>query len=157
MNRIPNLTGQRFNMLVVIRPGGRAESGAFQWLCKCDCGKEATIRHDNLVRGAKSCGCIRRKHGMSLRPAMPVYCACGNLATKADSAHHGACQRCAALEARSKEGSRQAALLKKKKCMPSRVHWEIKSGEEGPICGASLKYLDALLEKHAGNIARQNP
>ena len=60
-----DLTGKRFGRLVVIRrasdqiqPNGRKVK---QWLCKCDCGKEAEVRGSALTSGnTKSCGCLKK-------------------------------------------------------------------------------------------------
>ncbi len=52
-----DLTGKRFNRLVVIRlvPGLRS-----RWLCRCDCGTEKEISGGNIHR-VKSCGCQARE------------------------------------------------------------------------------------------------
>lgn len=54
-----DLTGRVFGRLTVVaRNGTRYRSS--QWLCKCDCGAEATIARGSLVSGAtRSCGCLR--------------------------------------------------------------------------------------------------
>lgn len=45
---------------------GRGIGGHYFWLCKCQCGKESTVSEPALYHGyTKSCGCIRKKHGMS--------------------------------------------------------------------------------------------
>jgi hypothetical protein len=66
--RALNLTNERFGSLVAqsrvcVKPGGA------MWLCKCDCGEEATVRAAHLRSGATvSCGCHRQevstKHGL---------------------------------------------------------------------------------------------
>lgn len=52
-----DLTGQRFGHLVALsREGYR--SGQSLWLCRCDCGKTATVSMSNLRSGhTTSCGC----------------------------------------------------------------------------------------------------
>ena len=53
-----DLTGQRFNRLVVIRESGR-KNGHVAWLCKCDCGNEVVINGAYLRNGkSQSCGCL---------------------------------------------------------------------------------------------------
>ena len=53
-----DLTGQRFNRLVVIRESGR-KCGHVAWLCKCDCGNEVVINGAYLRNGkSQSCGCL---------------------------------------------------------------------------------------------------
>ena len=58
MKRIEDLTGKRFGKLVVIEQVWR--NGATHWRCKCDCGNEAVVINNHLVKGyTKSCGCLR--------------------------------------------------------------------------------------------------
>ncbi len=55
-----DLTGQRFERLLVIHRAGQNRFGQYLWLCKCDCGNETTVG-PNLVSGmTKSCGCLHR-------------------------------------------------------------------------------------------------
>jgi len=68
MPRFIDLTGQRFGRLVVLKLIGKNKWGSYQWLCRCDCGKEKIVRIDSLKSGrTKSCGCLNRerltKHG----------------------------------------------------------------------------------------------
>lgn len=75
MSAFIDLTGQKFNMLMVIK---RVENKGklTAWLCKCDCGNETIVVGTHLKNGhTKSCGCIRkhnyengichRTHGLS--------------------------------------------------------------------------------------------
>ena len=63
MSLYRDLTGERFNKLVVIKrvenkvsPSGKREA---QWLCKCDCGGETVVTTNHLKSGeTKSCGCL---------------------------------------------------------------------------------------------------
>ena len=62
--RLDDLTGRRFNHLVVISraPDRVTPSGSksVAWNCVCDCGKQVTVRSNELRRGTtKSCGCYR--------------------------------------------------------------------------------------------------
>ena len=68
------LVGERFGRLVVACETERRPQGGRQWLCRCDCGKEAKLSTGQLVSGnTKSCGCLRREayhtatktHGMT--------------------------------------------------------------------------------------------
>jgi len=72
-----DLTGKRFDQLLVVKSKGRVKCGnqkVWLWEVKCDCGKVLTVRSSNLVRkyGAKtkSCGCLKglhqRTHGLSV-------------------------------------------------------------------------------------------
>lgn len=71
MQRV-QLAGQRFGRLVALRDMGRAPDGHRQWLCRCDCGAETTVRVGHLrsvAVGTQSCGCLRREanvtHGLT--------------------------------------------------------------------------------------------
>lgn len=59
-----DLSGQRFNHLTVVRwlyPEERRKIN-YNWLCKCDCGKEIQTMKSKLVSGhTKSCGCMKSK------------------------------------------------------------------------------------------------
>ena len=75
-----DLTGQRFNRLVVIREYGRDKHGHVLWLCRCDCGNEVVVREDNLrSEHTQSCGCLQRErittHGCKHEPWYPTYSA----------------------------------------------------------------------------------
>jgi hypothetical protein len=55
------LEGQKFGMLLVKSFHGRDSRGRYVWNCRCDCGKEAAVRGNNLVEGTtKSCGHLQR-------------------------------------------------------------------------------------------------
>jgi hypothetical protein len=57
---LKDITGQRFGRLTVLEEAGRTKSGNARWLCRCDCGKEATVIGANLRGGtSQSCGCLR--------------------------------------------------------------------------------------------------
>lgn len=58
MNNPSVLVGRRYGRLVVLSQDTSLPYRAF--ICKCDCGKEKTIRNCNLYR-AKSCGCEGRR------------------------------------------------------------------------------------------------
>lgn len=84
-SRSLDIAGQKFGRLTAVRIAGK-QGRAVVWLCRCDCGKDAAVRSDNLrakVRPVTSCGCakrgdpkpprvsLRRKgemHGMSRTP-----------------------------------------------------------------------------------------
>lgn len=62
MSKVVDITGQRFNFLVAIRPyhSKKPKAGATFWLCKCDCGSEVVVRGNSLRSGKViSCGCYR--------------------------------------------------------------------------------------------------
>ena len=61
----PNLIGQRFGNLIVIRKFGNNKYNHVLWSCKCDCGNETIVSSSGLLGGStKSCGCLAKPHGM---------------------------------------------------------------------------------------------
>lgn len=63
-----NLRGKTYGSLVVLGLAKPDSSGNTQWLCRCDCGNETTVRYQHLSTGrTKSCGCSK-KRGRSLDP-----------------------------------------------------------------------------------------
>lgn len=63
MSLYRDLTGERFNKLVVIkRVENKVSSSGIrqaQWLCRCDCGRETVVTTTRLKSGmTKSCGCL---------------------------------------------------------------------------------------------------
>lgn len=57
-----DLTGQKFERLVVIRHAGKDNSNHAIWLCMCNCGNEKTIRGSSLKYGqTRSCGCLAKE------------------------------------------------------------------------------------------------
>ena len=61
---IPDLAGQRFGRLVVIKrvaaPAGK--TGRAYWLCECDCREQVILSTSDLRRGRnQSCGCGQHK------------------------------------------------------------------------------------------------
>lgn len=72
------LTGQRFNRLLVIRKEEKRQAGTVIWRCLCDCGAEVLAQAYALKSGrVKSCGCWSRdrtrKHGMEGTPTYDVW------------------------------------------------------------------------------------
>lgn len=64
MDKIKDLTGQKFGKLTAIKPIGKKNKKTV-WLCKCDCGNTSEVIGTALtIGGTKSCGCLRLKHGM---------------------------------------------------------------------------------------------
>lgn len=67
-----NLTGKRYERLLVIRFAGFIQAGSHPrreafWECQCDCGNTVRVRGNNLKRGGvKSCGC----YGDELRASL---------------------------------------------------------------------------------------
>jgi hypothetical protein len=73
MARIIDLTGQKFNRLLVVERVKTNKSKNSKWLCKCECGEYTTVLACHLKSGhTKSCGCAKieaikkanTKHGL---------------------------------------------------------------------------------------------
>lgn len=66
MRTANDLTGQKYGRLVVVKrvenyitPKGTQHS---RFLCRCDCGKEISVRgHDLKTGNTKSCGCLKQE------------------------------------------------------------------------------------------------
>lgn len=75
--------GKVFGRLTVIERGEKAENGERRWRCRCECGKERSVRVNSLRSGrSRSCGCLSRdtaakvhlKHGATRgRGKTPEY------------------------------------------------------------------------------------
>ena len=60
MNKAPNLIGQRFNRLTVIKRKNNDKNNRARWLCLCNCSQLTIISTDSLRGGIiKSCGCLK--------------------------------------------------------------------------------------------------
>lgn len=63
MGKFIDLTGKRFNRLLVIKKHENKQGKEILWVCKCNCGKETLVMGSNLKRGTtKSCGCLRKDY-----------------------------------------------------------------------------------------------
>ena len=71
MPKMINLTGQRFNRLVVLERDIETQllknsKDAF-WKCQCDCGNVVSVRgHDLRQNKIQSCGCLRKENTKSI-------------------------------------------------------------------------------------------
>jgi hypothetical protein len=65
MPKYKDITGQRFGRLTVLRYSHSSKRGTAYWVCRCDCGTEATRRADSLNGKNKTpnCGCLVLLHG----------------------------------------------------------------------------------------------
>lgn len=62
MNKLKDLTYQRFGRLEAICPTEKRKSGNVVWLCRCDCGNLIEIMSPSLIlERTKSCGCLRKE------------------------------------------------------------------------------------------------
>jgi hypothetical protein len=58
----PDMSGQRFGRLLVLRRAGSDRHRCPLWACVCDCGAETTCRGAGLRSGrTRSCGCLLRE------------------------------------------------------------------------------------------------
>jgi hypothetical protein len=59
MPKFIDLTGKKFGRLTVISRSEKNNYNRPMWLCRCECGKEATVGGQPLRHGfTKSCGCL---------------------------------------------------------------------------------------------------
>ena len=68
MGKFIDLTGQKFNRLIVIKRVENSNHGKVRWLCQCSCGQQTIVKGNNLKNGhTRSCGCLNKeiltKHG----------------------------------------------------------------------------------------------
>jgi len=62
IGKLINLTGQRFERIIVIKQLENNKYGQSQWLCECDCGNKKVIRGYSLTSGdTQSCGCLQKE------------------------------------------------------------------------------------------------
>ena len=62
MNYKKDITGQKFNLLTVLKYSHTEKGHGSYWLCVCECGNKKTIRIDGLKAGQpRSCGCLQKK------------------------------------------------------------------------------------------------
>lgn len=63
-------------MLTIIKRAGSDKHKKKLWLCECSCGNQVTVTTEELHKGQKSCGCIRKrgnpKHGLRHHPLYSV-------------------------------------------------------------------------------------
>lgn len=62
MPRVKDLTGQKYNMLTIIKQSGINKQNRAMWLCRCDCGNEKILAGHDIINGStKSCGCLAKE------------------------------------------------------------------------------------------------
>lgn len=91
MNRIHDLTGEKFERLTVIE---RAENknGRVAWLCNCECGKSVVVIAKDLKNGhTKSCGCLQREIATQRMAMRKTH---GKTNTRLYHIWHGIKERC---------------------------------------------------------------
>lgn len=62
MSKLIDLTGQRFERLIVLEKAKSDNCGHTRWKCKCDCGNITVVNGCDLKRQKiKSCGCLHKQ------------------------------------------------------------------------------------------------
>lgn len=62
MGTIKDITGQKFNRLLVVNYSHKSDNGKPCWNVRCDCGNELKVIGALLKNGnTKSCGCLRKE------------------------------------------------------------------------------------------------
>lgn len=62
MAKFQDLTGQKFNRLIVLQHIGTNNRWHY-WKCQCDCGNIVSVTTGNLLSNhTKSCGCLRKEN-----------------------------------------------------------------------------------------------
>ena len=72
---LPIILGNRFGRLVVVGESTRNKYGHRCWPCRCDCGKEITVRAQSLNDGTtRSCRCINidKMTQVKLKPELDI-------------------------------------------------------------------------------------
>ena len=78
-----DLTGKRFNRLLVLNQGDRLRPKVPRWVCLCDCGKTIVTDGKSLRHGlSRSCGCLKNEkikqrsttHGMTNSSEYKTWC-----------------------------------------------------------------------------------
>lgn len=65
--RLIDVTGQRFDRVLVLRKGLPRSNGGSNWVCLCDCSAEFTAIGSNLRKGhTRSCGCLAKEWSSQL-------------------------------------------------------------------------------------------
>jgi hypothetical protein len=76
-----DITGRKFGKLNIISLDHKDKRGQLYWKCKCDCGKEKSIRGSNIRSGMTvSCGCYRSELvGLKLGNKHHCWKGCGEI------------------------------------------------------------------------------
>lgn len=71
MSKVYELTGQRFGRLTVLQKSETKKRSQLVWLCKCDCGQQASVESWSLRKGlTRSCGCLSLEARSKPRPSI---------------------------------------------------------------------------------------
>lgn len=110
-----DLKGERFGLLVVVKPGGHIKSGSKLWWVQCDCGSPLKeVRGTNLQQGfLRSCGCCGR-NGLRLEWHSQKYHA--NRTQRYRELARPVSIRLLKLQSNLKPGSKDAKVLFQARC-----------------------------------------
>ena len=61
MNRVKDLSGQRFGRLVVLHRDESAPAGRSKWVCRCECGETVSVLRNHLVSGSTKAAIVHEK------------------------------------------------------------------------------------------------
>ncbi len=68
MGAFIDLTGQKFNRLLVLERAENFKCRHARWKCLCDCGAHTVVGGQSLTRGTtKSCGCYKKEFDKQLK------------------------------------------------------------------------------------------
>lgn len=76
MNARIDITNNVYGNLTALTHVSINNSGRMRscWICRCICGKEISVRRENLVSGRyKSCGCVKRKENTHTKSDKWIY------------------------------------------------------------------------------------
>ena len=74
INRVHDLSGQKFGRLTVIGIDESKQTRKTYWICECECGNIVSARSDGLQSGrTKSCGCYKRESDRRNVTKVPAY------------------------------------------------------------------------------------
>ena len=69
MGAFINITGHKFNRLLVLYKTDKKQGNDWIWHCKCDCGNECEVTGASLRSGrTKSCGCLKKESDKASKP-----------------------------------------------------------------------------------------
>jgi len=111
MAKFIDITNQKYNNLIAIKPMGKDKHRRMLWLCKCDCGNTRIVSGMELRNGrAKSCGCMRNKDKIK------QFCIRGHEMAVTGRDKRGNCVECVRI--------RQRQISKTEKYKIARRKWE---------------------------------
>lgn len=90
MSKLIDLTGKRFNKLVVLERMPNGKKGRAYWKCQCDCGNTTIVSGGNLKNGGvKSCGCLRHQPSYIVhnKSHTPLYGVWNNMKNRCTNIH----------------------------------------------------------------------